>query len=190
MSLHTAAVRFTERILLGPPVSPGKRAAPGCVLLERMGTHSYSPWAQAARSAPCRATCLSPPGSALPSLGWVGEGPWPLPCAPFLRPPAMPLPLEAAVCPTGAAKSSLRFLRCPQAPPLHVPGEVCAPVGAFSLETPLVLPPVPPLSSESPPKRPGSQPRPLLGALRPSLEGQSFKPHRRGCGRFLQLFPL
>ena len=138
-------------------MSLGKRAAPGCMLLERMGTHSYSPWAQAARSAPRRATCLSPPGSALPSLGWVGEGPWPLPCAPFLRPPAMPLPLEAAVCPTGAAKPSLRFLRCPQAPPLHVPGEVCAPVGAFSLETPLVLPPVPPLSSESPPKRPGSQ---------------------------------
>ena len=101
----------------------------------------------------------------------------------------MPLPPEAAVCPTGAAESTLRFLQCLQAPPLHVPGEARAPVGAFSLETPLVLPPVPPLSSESPPQSPGSQPPPLLGALRPSLKGQSFKPHRRGCGRFLQLFP-
>ena len=43
LSLHTAAVRFTERILLGPPVMLGKLAARVCVLLEGTGMQSYSP---------------------------------------------------------------------------------------------------------------------------------------------------
>lgn len=118
-------------------------------------------------------TCPSPPGSALPSLGWGGgRAVTPSPVPHFCN--SQPcLSTEAVNNPTEAIEPSLVI------PPVPAgPTSSCAQRGLCTSrslpETPLGLPPVPPLSSETPPKRPGSQPRPLPGSSETRPRGATF----------------